>query len=490
MSEVQRVFIWPVKTGIQPIPPEALEVRNEALRTAIGRWAVVREIVESREEYQTFVREMRRRWSIFTGEIEGLYKPTRGLTESMIAEGYQVVFSRQDEIDISPEELQEILEAQDSCIDILFEFVKGDRALTVGFIKELHIILTRVEKHYDAVAPDGKRLKVPLEHGEWKRHPNSPHRGGIVYEYCPPEQVASEIERLCFMYEEAKGQGVLPEVLAAWIHHRFTQIHPFADGNGRVARALATLVLIQNRLFPLTIAREEYERYIQALEKADVGDLRPLIFQFARLQRETLEGAISLSRSLVSNFGSAAEAARDIGAFLAGGLELDDWATERMTRGWTTVQTSFYAALETAVAQIRQELPMSRHPQVRLERNPNHAPFLFVDVTTWILQSNVFEDLMDTETSLRQIELVEIWVQNPFQYYFCGYFAATARGPEPRFAVIRDDSPGYIVLGASISWQTHETQGDFQNKATVWVDTTLTAVMNDLRLRVIQTFQP
>ena len=38
---------------------------------------------------------------------------------------------------------------------------------------------------------------------------------------------------------------VAPEVEAAWLHHRFTQIHPFQDGNGRIARALATLIFVK-----------------------------------------------------------------------------------------------------------------------------------------------------------------------------------------------------------------------------------------------------
>ena len=46
------------------------------------------------------------------------------------------------------------------------------------------------------------------------------------------------------MYTEHQGCGVPLEVEAAWLHHRFTQIHPFEDGNGRVARALASLVFI------------------------------------------------------------------------------------------------------------------------------------------------------------------------------------------------------------------------------------------------------
>ena len=49
------------------------------------------------------------------------------------------------------------------------------------------------------------------------------------------------------------GHGLLarPEVEAAWLHHRFGQIHPFQDGNGRVARALATMIFLRAGFVPL-----------------------------------------------------------------------------------------------------------------------------------------------------------------------------------------------------------------------------------------------
>jgi Fic family protein len=49
-------------------------------------------------------------------------------------------------------------------------------------------------------------------------------------------------------------------VQAAWLHHRFTQIHPFADGNGQVARAIASLVFIEAGWFPLILKRDELDR--------------------------------------------------------------------------------------------------------------------------------------------------------------------------------------------------------------------------------------
>jgi hypothetical protein len=90
------------------------------------------------------------------------------------------------------------------------------------------------------------------------------------------------------MHADHEAAGVLVEVEAAWLHHRFTQIHPFADGNGRVARAIASLVLIRASLFPLIVQREGRNAYIDALEKADDGDLTALVTLVVEAQRSAL----------------------------------------------------------------------------------------------------------------------------------------------------------------------------------------------------------
>ena len=64
---------------------------------------------------------------------------------------------------------------------------------------------------------------------------------------------------------------------AAWIHHAFTQIHPFSDGSGRVARAIASLVFIRGGSFPLVVYRDDRADYIGALEIAGAGNLRDMI---------------------------------------------------------------------------------------------------------------------------------------------------------------------------------------------------------------------
>ena len=72
--------------------------------------------------------------------------------------------------------------------------------------------------------------------------------------------------------------------IASRIHHRAVQIHPFKNGNGRWSRMLANIYLKQNGL-QLTkwnenlLSKENLHRddYIQALKKADNGDLSELI---------------------------------------------------------------------------------------------------------------------------------------------------------------------------------------------------------------------
>jgi hypothetical protein len=182
-------------------------------------------------------------------------------------------------------------------------------------VKELHAALLRNQETHAVVDQFGKVFEKPLEKGKYKLLPNSPTvPGGSVHEYCPPEHVSSEMDELVRMYSEHQTREIPPEVEAAWLHHRFTQIHPFADGNGRVARALASLVFIKRGWFPLIIKRDDPQRrYIEALEKADARDLRPLIAIFVESQRAALIDAseVAYDVSPITSTHDAVVAARD-----------------------------------------------------------------------------------------------------------------------------------------------------------------------------------
>ncbi len=68
-----------------------------------------------------------------------------------------------------------------------------------------------------------------------------------------------------------------PVPRAAMLHHRLVSIHPFIDGNGRTARLVMNLMLMQAGYPPTIILRINRRQYYQALVRADSGDLRPFI---------------------------------------------------------------------------------------------------------------------------------------------------------------------------------------------------------------------
>ena len=107
------------------------------------------------------------------------------------------------------------------------------------------------------------------------------------------------MDRLIEMHQSHLEAKIAPEVEAAWLHHRFAQMHPFQDGNGRIARALASLILLRTGWFPLVIHRDIREAYIAALEKADAGDLKPLVDLFVAVEQKAFVQALSISESVI-----------------------------------------------------------------------------------------------------------------------------------------------------------------------------------------------
>jgi len=63
-----------------------------------------------------------------------------------------------------------------------------------------------------------------------------------------------------------------PVEIAARFHHEFTAIHPFDDGNGRMARLLMNLLLMQHGYPPVVIRLQERDDYLMALRQADLGN--------------------------------------------------------------------------------------------------------------------------------------------------------------------------------------------------------------------------
>ncbi len=296
MSTGEEVFHrW---APISDLDDEDVAAESSEVAALVELWEEQREELSDRE-IRNFNDRLNREWAIETGIIENLYTIDRGTTQLLIEHGIDHSLIPRDRNSKSPELIAGIIRDHQDAAEWLFEVVRQARPLSTSFIKELHSFITGKQKYVDGVDSLGQSTRIPLNHGAYKKRPNNPMRtDSRQHEYCPPEHVDLEMERLIKLYSEHINLEIPPDVSAAWLHHRFTQIHPFQDGNGRVARALASLELIRGSWFPIVVDRDNRREYLHALEIADRGNLRLLIQLFGKIEKRWLLRALSISESV------------------------------------------------------------------------------------------------------------------------------------------------------------------------------------------------
>lgn len=273
---------------------------------------------EDTGEYADFLNRLKREHAIETGVIERLYDLKKGITETFIKEGFVKSYLSHGDTNISEDKLIRHLNDHLEAVEFIFGIVKEDRPFSGSFIKELHQLVTRHQNHTEGINQFGQKQTVNLLKGQYKERENNPVRDdGTVIRYCPPDQVASEMDNLIEIYTTETKNDIHPLILATWFHHAFTTIHPFQDGNGRVARLLTSLIFIKHGYFPFTVLREEAKvKYIEALEKADRGESQPLLSYFAEVQKRNIQKALNI-RDVTGN---SLEEAQNILA-----SRLEDW---------------------------------------------------------------------------------------------------------------------------------------------------------------------
>lgn len=287
---------------IEDLPENRESFTSFDLTALAESWFERKADLATSDALKNFNDKLIREWAIEAGTLERLYEIDRGITATLIEQGLEASLIPFGTTNKPVELVARVLNDHKDALEGVFAFVKQKRELTTSYIKELHQALVRSQHTTEAVDQFGNIIQVELIKGDWKKLPNNPTRAdGYTHAYCPPIYVQDEMDKLVTWHEEHEAKRVSPEVEAAWLHHRFTQIHPFQDGNGRVARALASLVLIRAGWFPLVFLGDKRVEYIDALEHADQGDLKPLIELFAHVQRQALVRALSLSEDVMTD---------------------------------------------------------------------------------------------------------------------------------------------------------------------------------------------
>lgn len=256
-------------------------------------------LIEEDDDYKEFLERLKREHAIETGIVEKLYDLSEGITETLIKDGFVEAYIGHDDTNVAPAQLMAYLNDHFTALNFVFAVVQSNRQLSIGFVKELHALLTKHQETTTAVNGHGKTVQIPLRKGEFKKHPNNPRReDGMLCLYCPPEQTESEMEKLLNIYEDLYTSEINHIVVSAWFHHAFTQIHPFQDGNGRMARLLSSLIWIKAGLFPLTVKRTAKSNYIRALEQADAGDSSQLVMFFSEAQSRSIDSFLNYKKQV------------------------------------------------------------------------------------------------------------------------------------------------------------------------------------------------
>lgn len=167
----------------------------------------------------------------------------------------------------------EEMKAHNVCLRMIQEEADDkSHPLTETFIRQLHHTLLREDYTLYRQLPDGTTTSYVIHAGVYKTRPNSVITvTGERFEYASPEETPALMTDLVEWYniEEQKAE-LSPIELAAVFHYRYIRIHPFEDGNGRIARLLVNYILTRHHYPMIVVKSKDKDRYLTALNRCDV----------------------------------------------------------------------------------------------------------------------------------------------------------------------------------------------------------------------------
>ncbi len=203
-------------------------------------------------------------WTYNSNAIEG----------STLTQG-ETLFFLKSGLTVEGKPFKDFIDAKNhtEAIEFLYDVVKNNREISTSLIKEFNAFLLSGIKSTPAINRNGNKTEKKATPGEYKKLPNHVlQHDGTIHKYVEPIQVASEMDMLCQWIKANIGK-THPVIVASVVHYNMVRIHPFDDGNGRGARILMNLILIEKGFPPAIIKNENRRKYIEALSEADKGNL-------------------------------------------------------------------------------------------------------------------------------------------------------------------------------------------------------------------------
>lgn len=152
------------------------------------------------------------------------------------------------------------------------EASNSERQLSETFIRQLHHTLLREDYKVSHETPSGVITSYTVHAGTYKTRPNSVITPtGERFEYASPEETPALMTDLIEWYKEEEiKKNLTPIQLAAVFHYRYIRIHPFEDGNGRIARLFVNYILRRHNYPMIVVKTKNKQHYLNALNQCDI----------------------------------------------------------------------------------------------------------------------------------------------------------------------------------------------------------------------------
>ncbi len=164
-----------------------------------------------------------------------------------------------------------------------------------------------------------------------------------------------------FIVDITSQSQIHPVEIAAEAHYQLVTIHPFVDGNGRTARLLMNLILMQQGYPPALIRKRDRLKYIQSLEQAQLGGSKDSYYKIiADAVNRSLDiylSALSDDQSFVTEVRPASEQLLRIGALAKATGESNAtirfWTKEGLLEVADTTAASYQLYSPTMIERVR-----------------------------------------------------------------------------------------------------------------------------------------
>ena len=167
----------------------------------------------------------------------------------------------------------EEMKAHDVALKMIIEEAQDkERPLTENFIRTLNETILVRPFWKDAQTPDGQSTRMEVKVGEYKSRPNHVRTAtDDIFHYASVEETPVMMKDLVNWYNaEIIKAELTPLEIASLLHYRYIRIHPFEDGNGRVARLLVNYVLFRYEYPMVIIQTKDKNNYLRTLNRCDV----------------------------------------------------------------------------------------------------------------------------------------------------------------------------------------------------------------------------